>query len=71
MNCISEAERSITMAIHIMGANIAGIVGAQIFRSDDSPPFYPRGWSVILALIATAVAATIISNAQYLLLNRY
>lgn len=58
------------MAIHIMGANMAGIVGAQIFRSDDNPPYYPRGWNVILALVATAVAATIISNLQYVILNR-
>ncbi|EEU37612.1 uncharacterized protein NECHADRAFT_53615, partial [Fusarium vanettenii 77-13-4] len=70
MNCLSEAERSVTMAIHIMGANVAGIVGAQIFRSDDSPPFYPRGWTVILSLVATAVAATLVSNLQYLILNR-
>ncbi|KAJ3459493.1 hypothetical protein MRS44_015566 [Fusarium solani] len=70
MNCISEAERSVTMAIHIMGANVAGIVGAQIFRSDDSPPFYPRGWTVILSLVATAVVATLVSNLQYLILNR-
>lgn len=70
MNCRTEAERSITMAIHIMGANLAGIVGAQFFRSDDSPPYYPRGWTVIISTVAAAVAAIAFANAQYILLNR-
>lgn len=34
----------------IMGANIAGIYGAQIFRKDDSP-LYRRGFSVAIAVL--------------------
>lgn len=33
-----------------MGANIAGIYGAQIFRKDDSPR-YLRGFSVAIAIL--------------------
>ena len=38
----------------IMGANIAGIYGAQIFRSDDRP-LYKRGFTINLAVISTAI----------------
>ncbi|KAH6683625.1 major facilitator superfamily domain-containing protein [Plectosphaerella plurivora] len=69
MNCQTQAERSITMAIHIMGANLAGVIGGQFFRSEDTPPYYPRGWTVIVAMTVVAVAAAIFANAQYLLLN--
>jgi len=37
-----------------MGANIAGIYGAQIFRSDDNP-LYRRGFAINLAIISTAI----------------
>lgn len=44
-----------------MAANCAGIVGGQLFRSDDLP-YYHRGWSVIAGLMsaALAVAATLV-----------
>jgi hypothetical protein len=38
----------------IMGANIAGIYGAQIFRSEDRP-LYKRGFAINLAIVSTAV----------------
>lgn len=34
-----------------MNANIAGIYGAQIFRSDDKP-LYQRGFSVAIAVLS-------------------
>lgn len=34
-----------------MNANIAGIYGAQIFRSDDKP-LYRRGFSVAIAILS-------------------
>jgi len=43
------------MALVIMGANIAGIYGAQIFRSDDSPR-YRRAFSVACAVLAAGLA---------------
>jgi hypothetical protein len=37
-----------------MGANIAGIYGAQIFREDDNP-LYRRGFSVACAVLAFGI----------------
>ncbi|WRT70448.1 uncharacterized protein IL334_007446 [Kwoniella shivajii] len=47
-------ERALAMAMVIMGANTAGIYGAQIFRGDDSPR-YRRGFSINIAVLALAV----------------
>ena len=69
MNCVTEGERSVTMAIHIMGANLAGIIGAQLFRQEDRP-YYPKGWMAILILITFALVASGLANLQYIILNR-
>jgi hypothetical protein len=42
-----------------MGANIAGIYGAQIFRSDDKP-LYLRGFAIGIGIISTAITLAII-----------
>lgn len=42
-----------------MGANIAGIYGAQIFRQDDRP-FYRRGFSINIAILAAGLSLAII-----------
>ena len=41
-----------------MGANIAGIYGAQIFRADDSPR-YRRAFSIACAILAFGLALAI------------
>ena len=46
------------MALVIMGANIAGIYGAQIFRRDDRPK-YRRGFSIACAILAFGTALAI------------
>lgn len=69
MNARSAGERSITMAIFIMSANTSGIVGSQLFQSQDGP-YYPIGWSIIIALVSVSLTATVVANAQYRLLNR-
>ena len=38
-----------------MGANIAGIYGAQIFRQDDAPR-YRRGFSINIGILTFALA---------------
>ena len=43
----------------IMGANIAGIYGAQIFRSEDKP-FYRRGFSVAIAVLSVGLLLAIV-----------
>lgn len=41
-----------------MGANIAGIYGAQIFRRDDRP-LYRRAFSVACAVLALGIALAV------------
>lgn len=54
LTCTDSEERALAMAMVIMGANIAGIYGAQIFRKDDNPK-YRRGFSIGIAVLAVAV----------------
>jgi len=46
------------MAMFIMAANCAGIVGGQLFRSDDLP-FYHRGWTIAVSFMAFALVMVI------------
>ncbi|KAK7908469.1 hypothetical protein PG985_015772 [Apiospora marii] len=48
--CKDSEQRALAMAGVIMGANIAGIYGAHIFRQDDRP-LYRRGFSVAIAVL--------------------
>lgn len=42
-----------------MGANIAGIYGAQIFRADDKP-LYRRGFSIAIGVLTFGLAVAIV-----------
>lgn len=57
------------MAIMIMSANLAGIIGTQLFRENDAPN-YSMGWTAILILVSLALVFTILANLQYFVLNR-
>jgi hypothetical protein len=41
-----------------MGANIAGIYGAQIFRANDKP-LYKNGFSIAISVLATGLSLAI------------
>ncbi|KAL2271333.1 hypothetical protein VTJ83DRAFT_704 [Remersonia thermophila] len=69
LNARSAGERSITMAIFVMSANIAGIIGGQIFQARDAP-LYHTGWTVIIVLCSISLAMAITANLQYWLLNK-
>lgn len=69
INARTPAERSIRMALFIMAANCAGIVGGQLFRSDDLP-YYHRGWTIAVAFMAFSVAVTLALLALYATANR-
>ncbi|KAK4245072.1 hypothetical protein C7999DRAFT_16732 [Corynascus novoguineensis] len=69
LNARTAGERSITMALFIMGANISGIIWSQIFQADDAP-LYKRGWTVITVLVSASVLMSVIAVVQYWLLNR-
>ncbi len=46
-----------------MGANIAGIYGAQIFRQDDKPR-YRRGFAIGIAVLVVGLVLAIIRFAD-------
>ncbi|KAM0334504.1 hypothetical protein ACHAQA_001533 [Verticillium albo-atrum] len=68
LNAKTAGERSITMALHIMAANCSGIIGKQLFRSEDAP-LYRTGFSAIAGLSAAALVLSILANVQYYFLN--
>ncbi|KAK3905782.1 hypothetical protein C8A05DRAFT_30412 [Staphylotrichum tortipilum] len=70
LNARSAGERSVTLAIFVMSANIAGIIGSQVFQAKDAPLYY-TGWTVIVALISVALFCSIVANLQYRLLNKF
>lgn len=69
VNARSPAERSVRMALFIMAANCAGIVGGQLFRSDDKP-YYHRGWSIAVAFMVFSFAVVALLLVLYALANR-
>ena len=69
VNAKSPADRSIRMAMFIMAANCAGIVGGQLFRADDKP-FYHRGWTIAVAFMAFSVAVVSVLLALYAVANK-
>jgi hypothetical protein len=70
LNARSAGERSITMAIFVTGANLAGIIGSQIFQAEDAP-VYRTGWTVIMVLVSLSLCSVIVANLQYWLLNKF
>ena len=69
LNARSTGERSITMAILIMCANAAGIMGSQFFQASDAPN-YENGFTIIVSLVSLALVAMIWANVQYVFINR-
>jgi len=53
-----------------MAANCGGLVGAQIFRSDDKP-YYHRGWTIIASFASLSLVLVTILIAQYALSNKW
>ncbi|KAK7224731.1 hypothetical protein V2G26_012734 [Clonostachys chloroleuca] len=69
INARSPEERSIRMALYGMSANTAGIIGGQLFRSDDLP-YYHRGWTVIVCLMSLTLSLAIFLLVLYFFSNR-
>jgi hypothetical protein len=53
-----------------MAANCGGLVGAQLFRSDDKP-YYHRGWTVIASFASLSLVLVSVLIVQYALSNKY
>ncbi|KAK3694525.1 major facilitator superfamily domain-containing protein [Podospora appendiculata] len=69
LNARSAGQRSITMAVFIMAANLAGVIGGQMFQAEDAP-LYKTGWAAIVGLVAVGLLSAIVANLQYVFLNR-
>jgi len=69
LNAKSAGERSIRMAMLIMAANAAGIIGGQTFQAKDKPKYH-TGWGVIVTLNTLAVVFIVVANLQYRWLNK-
>lgn len=52
-----------------MGANVAGIYGAQIFREDDKPR-YRRGFSVNIAVLTVGLLLAVVRYVDDMLRRR-
>ncbi|KKY25730.1 putative mfs transporter [Phaeomoniella chlamydospora] len=66
VNCKGPQQRSIAMAMVVMAANLAGIAGAQVFRTKDSPK-YLTALSTIIGLVAASWILILVQGAQYYL----
>ncbi|KAJ5540360.1 hypothetical protein N7513_008692 [Penicillium frequentans] len=64
--CRTPQERSVAMALVIMGANCAGISGSQIFRTEDAPK-YLKGLTAICVLAGVSwVQAAVLGVQTYI-----
>lgn len=68
-NCETPQHRSIGLALAVMGSNIGGLCGQQLFRTDDAPK-YNRAFLVILCLYGAALIVICGQMAIYWSSNR-
>ncbi|KAI1379229.1 MFS general substrate transporter [Hypoxylon crocopeplum] len=69
VNCQRPQERSVAMAMIIMGANAAGIAGSQVFRTQDAP-LYLNAFTACLVLSAVVVVEIIGLSTWYFVSNK-
>lgn len=59
INATKPSKRSVGLAMVVIGSNLGGIAGQQLFRSSDAPR-YPRAFLAILLLYASAIPITLL-----------
>lgn len=59
INATNSTNRSIGLALVVIGSNLGGIAGQQLFRSSDAPR-YDHAFLAILLLYAMAILVTIL-----------
>ncbi|KAI0101171.1 MFS general substrate transporter [Daldinia grandis] len=69
VNCQRPQERSVAMAMIIMGANSGGIAGSQVFRTQDAP-LYQNAFTACLVLSAVVAVEIIGQSAWYFVSNK-
>ncbi|KAK5065192.1 hypothetical protein LTR84_001029 [Exophiala bonariae] len=68
-NCKTPQQRSIGLAMVVMGSNLGGLTGQQLFRSSDAPR-YVNGFLAILCLYAASMVAISLLTGLYFFQNR-
>ncbi|CAJ2504093.1 Uu.00g114870.m01.CDS01 [Anthostomella pinea] len=69
VNCQRPQQRSVAMAMIIMGANAAGIAGSQVFRTQDAPGYH-NAFTACLALSAVVVLEILTQSSWYFFSNK-
>lgn len=59
INAPSPTNRSIGLAMAVMGSNLGGLAGQQLFRESDAPR-YTKAFLAILLLYASAIPVTLV-----------
>jgi MFS family permease len=69
LNCKDAGERSISIAMWVMGAISGLMVGTQYYRGDDLP-FYSNGLRIQIIMVAVGIVFAIVQDVVYLVHNR-
>lgn len=68
-NCRSHQTRSIGLALAVIGSNLGGLAGQQLFQDDDAPR-YNHAFVAILCLYGASIVMIAVQMVIYALLNR-
>ena len=68
-NADTHLQRSIGLALCVIGSNLGGLAGQQLFQEDDAPR-YTHAFVAILCLYTGAMAMVIIQIGIYIFKNR-
>lgn len=68
-NCKTPQQRSVGLAMAVMGSNLGGLAGQQLFRSNDAPE-YRNGFLAIICLYAAALVVVALLTGLYMHQNR-
>jgi hypothetical protein len=64
INARTRTQRSIGLALVVMGSNLGGLSGQQLFRSSDAP-YYRNAFASIMRLYAASIVLTLVIMAVY------
>ncbi|KAI1847281.1 hypothetical protein JX265_013994 [Neoarthrinium moseri] len=68
-NAKSHLKRSIGLALAVIGSNLGGLAGQQLFQDNDAPR-YSRAFIAVLCLYGAAVVMTLLQMGMYGRLNK-
>lgn len=65
INATSSTHRSVGLALVVIGSNLGGLAGVNLFQADDAPR-YTRAWLGILCLYAASIIVTCLMILAYM-----